>query len=94
MEGAPRRITTSYVSKWDADKKLRYWKKYGLSVELIEDYLIFEREVLEYRQRLPESYNTPKVYFNSVEQIEARIEWLESELEIRKTTLYKVLYEE
>lgn len=76
---------------WDKDRKLEFWQSNGLTLIQVEDYLVYEKEVLEYRRRLPANHDSHKIYFNSIEQIESRIKWLENQQRVQRTSLYKII---
>lgn len=92
MECYSDQITTIYVGYWDKDRKLQYWLDNGLSLEIAEDYLLFEEEVLCYRRSLPKEMNTTKIYWNSIEQLEERVKWLKKQIRIKKSRLYIILH--
>lgn len=81
------------MSEFQEDKILKSWKKYGFPKDFCIDRAIKSCEDLIERRKLA-GMNSPKQFFNSIEQLEIRLKWLKTYKRLKDSPLWRILNEQ
>lgn len=78
------------MNKFDEDKTLKAWKSGDYPDKLHVDKLI-DRCIMVIEYRKKRGLDSPKQFFNSIKQLEERLEWLRNYKQLNESPLWKSL---